>query len=78
MSRENVELVERGYAAWNRGDMDAMLALFEAEFEFVPSGVLPGLAPVYRGHQGWRDFSHAGGESSIRIGSRATTPNGAR
>ena len=56
MSQENVELVQRGYAAWNRGDMDAMLALFDAEFEFVPSGVLPGLAPVYRGHQGWKDF----------------------
>jgi ketosteroid isomerase-like protein len=56
MSRENVEVVRQGYAAWNRGDMDAMLAIFDTDFEYVSSGLFPGLAPVYRGHQGWRDF----------------------
>src|SRR6478672_9469123 len=29
MSRENVEIVWRGYEAWNRGDMDAVSAVYE-------------------------------------------------
>ena len=56
MSLENVERVRQGYAAWNRGDMDAMLALLDSDFEYITSGVFPGLAPVYRGHQGFQDF----------------------
>ena len=61
MSQENFELVRRGYEAWNRGDMDAILAIFHPDVEVVTSGVFPGLDPVYRGHDGyrkfWRDFS---------------------
>jgi len=60
MSRENVELVRQGYAAWNNGDMHAMLAILHPDVEFTTSGVFPGLNPVYRGHDGfrkfWRDF----------------------
>lgn len=60
MSRENVELARVSYDAWNRGDMDAMLATFHPDCEFVTSGVFPGLDPVYSGHDGfrkfWRDF----------------------
>lgn len=56
MSRENVERVQRGYSAWNLGDMDAMLALMGPDFEYLTSGLFPGIAAVYRGHQGWRDF----------------------
>ena len=56
MSQENVEIVRKGYAAWNRGDMEAMLALLHPDLEYVTSGLFPGLASVYRGHAGWRDF----------------------
>ena len=56
MSRENVEVVRAGFEAWNSGDMDAMLAVLHADFEYVTSGLFPGLAPVYRGHEGFRDF----------------------
>jgi ketosteroid isomerase-like protein len=58
MSQENVELVALTYDAWNRGDMDAMLATFHSDFEFVTSGMFPGLAPVYAGHDGFRKFWH--------------------
>lgn len=56
MSRENLERVQRGYSAWNQGDMHAMLALMGPDFEYLTSGLFPGIAPIYRGHQGWRDF----------------------
>lgn len=56
MARENVELVRATYEAWNTGDMDAMLAVLHPHFEYVSTGLFPDLAPVYRGHEGWRDF----------------------
>jgi ketosteroid isomerase-like protein len=58
MSRANVEVVALTYDAWNRGDMDAMLATFRADFEFVSSGTFLGLDPVYAGHDGFRKFWH--------------------
>lgn len=58
MSQKNVELVALTYDAWNRGDMDAMLATFRADFEFVTSGMFPDLDPVYAGHDGFRKFWH--------------------
>jgi ketosteroid isomerase-like protein len=44
MSQENVEIVHRTVAAWNRQDMDAMLALTDPEVEYVnsPTAVEPG------------------------------------
>jgi ketosteroid isomerase-like protein len=56
MSQENVEVVRRVLEAWNGGDVEAMLARLTSDFEFVTAGVVPDLRPVYRGHQGWRDF----------------------
>ena len=56
MSQENVELLRRFIEAFNRGDLEAALALADAppEFEFVPSGVLiPDLASVQRGPEGY-------------------------
>jgi ketosteroid isomerase-like protein len=52
MSQENVELVRRMGEAFNRGDLDAAIALADPppEFEYVPSGDLIGdLAGVKRG-----------------------------
>ena len=60
MSQENVEMLVRAFEAWNRDDMDAMLALVDPDFEYVPTGMFPGMEPVYRGHDGflafWDDF----------------------
>ncbi len=56
MSRENVELVQRGYALFNAGDIDAWLALFHGDIELKVSGVFPGFDPLYRGHDGLRRF----------------------
>jgi ketosteroid isomerase-like protein len=61
-SQENVELVRRGFEAYNRGDIEGMLALADPppEFEFVPSGVLiPDLSGVQRGPEGFRRLAEA-------------------
>jgi ketosteroid isomerase-like protein len=56
----NTEIVERGYRAWNEDDLDGMLAVCHPEVEYHPSGVFPGMQPVYRGEEGirgwWADF----------------------
>jgi uncharacterized protein len=50
MSRENVELVERAFRAFNRRDIPAFLDLLDPDVEWVPIlGVLEGR--VYRGHE---------------------------
>ena len=39
MSQENVEVLRRGYEAWNRGDRDAAFESLEPEFELqLPEG----------------------------------------
>jgi ketosteroid isomerase-like protein len=53
-------MAERGYAAWNDDDLEALLAICHDEVEYHTSGVFPGLQPVYRGKEGiggwWNDF----------------------
>ena len=56
MSRENAELIRRGYELFNAGEIDAWFPLFHPEVELVVSGVFPGFDPVYRGHDGLRRF----------------------
>jgi ketosteroid isomerase-like protein len=56
MSHENVELLKHGLAAFNRGDIAGMLAMMDPELEFVTAGLIPGISPVYRGHDGWVTF----------------------
>jgi ketosteroid isomerase-like protein len=34
VSGGNLELIRRGYEAWNRGDIDSVLALFDADIEW--------------------------------------------
>ena len=54
---ENVEIARRAYAAFNRGDLEGMVADFAPEFEYVPTGVLPGTLPhSYRGPEGWKEY----------------------
>jgi ketosteroid isomerase-like protein len=52
MSEENVELWLESVDAWSRGDRDAWLSIVPAEYEFVSSGLFPGLKDVYRGREG--------------------------
>lgn len=52
MSQENVERYRRANEAWNRGALDEWLLDITTEWELVPAGVFPDLAPVYRGREG--------------------------
>jgi uncharacterized protein len=55
MSQENVEIVLAAVDAWNRGDREAFLALWDEEAEFYPlRAQLEGES--YRGHDGLRRF----------------------
>jgi ketosteroid isomerase-like protein len=56
MSRQNLEVIERGYAAWNRRDLQELLEVISPDFEFWP---LPGfldIEKVYRGKEGFKRF----------------------
>ena len=57
MSQESVELVRRGYEAFNRGDIDGVVGLLAPDFEYVASGLVPGVGGVYRGAEGLRRFA---------------------
>jgi ketosteroid isomerase-like protein len=49
-------LVERGYGAWSRGDLDGFLAVLAPDIEFSAAAVFPGIQPQYHGHEGVRQF----------------------
>jgi ketosteroid isomerase-like protein len=55
MSQENVEIVRRGYEAFNRGDIDGVVGLLAPDFEYVASGLVPGVGG--RGAGGLRGFA---------------------
>jgi hypothetical protein len=55
MSQENVEIVRRGYEAFNRGDIDGVVGLLAPAFEYVASGLVPGVGG--RGAGGLRGFA---------------------
>ena len=52
----NSELLIEGFEAWNRDDCEAWLELLDPDIEIRTSGVLPDLAPVYRGHERAKKF----------------------
>jgi ketosteroid isomerase-like protein len=55
MSDENVEIALAAFGAWNRGDHEAWLALWDEEAEFYPlRAQLEGES--YRGHDGLMRF----------------------
>ena len=58
MSRENVEAFERGLGAGNRGDVEGLLEVLDAEVAWHSAlyALLGGEAIVYRGHEGVREF----------------------
>jgi ketosteroid isomerase-like protein len=66
MSRENVDLAVLMYEAFNRRDLEGMLALMHDEVEIEPR--LGALEGDYRGHEGVRRWW------SNLLGSSRTTP----
>jgi ketosteroid isomerase-like protein len=58
MSRANVEAFKRSIEAYNRNDVEGLLAGLDAEVEWRPvlPVVLGGQATVYRGHDGIREM----------------------
>jgi ketosteroid isomerase-like protein len=56
MSQENVEMLRRGYEAYNRGDAEGTVADFAPTFEYVSTGAIPGMGDVHRGPEGYLGF----------------------
>jgi ketosteroid isomerase-like protein len=78
MSEENVEMVRRGYEAWNRRDFDQLLELTDPEIEFRPVSVsgeafarLPGVDAAYHGPEGvrrlWETFIEPWEQITIEV-----------
>jgi ketosteroid isomerase-like protein len=62
MSQENVEIVEEGWRAINRGDTDALLNVMTDDVDLrPPSHMLDGI--VFRGHAGVREWMERQAES---------------
>jgi uncharacterized protein len=55
MSQEDVIRLREGYAAFNRGDLNAILETLDPEVVFIQAEELPG-AEIYRGHEGVRKW----------------------
>jgi ketosteroid isomerase-like protein len=49
MSQENVDRMRAAFDAFNRGDLDGLVAGLAPDFEYVPSGGLPDTDDSYRG-----------------------------
>jgi ketosteroid isomerase-like protein len=57
MSEENVEVVRRGYEAYERGDIPSWVDLFDPEVVFHGNADFPD-SPTPRGHEGLRPRPH--------------------
>lgn len=56
--RQKVEIFERTNAAWNRGDLDAVLAECTPDFEWdMSTSSVPGLTGVFHGRDGYLNFA---------------------
>ena len=53
MSQENVEIVREGYDAFNRGDIEEIVATLHPSIEWWPATDEPVIEP-YTGHAGYR------------------------
>jgi ketosteroid isomerase-like protein len=49
-------IIKAAYDAWNRGDVEALVALTDPAIEWHGSGAFPGLGTLYRGHDGMREL----------------------
>jgi ketosteroid isomerase-like protein len=52
MSEENVEIVRNGFAAFERGDMEALLRLADEDIVITQPSDVPGLPAQQHGHRG--------------------------
>jgi ketosteroid isomerase-like protein len=70
MSQENVELVRRGFDAFNRRDLDAYMALMDPDVEGIPRMVA--IEGDYRGYDGidrwWKELLDVFPDFSIEVG----------
>jgi len=58
MSEENLEAFKRGIEVYNRGDVEALLALLDPaiEWHMALQAALGGGAAIYHGHEGVREY----------------------
>jgi hypothetical protein len=56
MSEENVKIVRKSFDAIGRGDLDALLALYDPDIEFEPLTGTRVETGGYRGHAGVRHY----------------------
>jgi ketosteroid isomerase-like protein len=56
MSEENVEMIRRSFQAYQRGDLDAFVADFAPDCEYIAAGTVPGRTGTYRGPEGYKEF----------------------
>jgi ketosteroid isomerase-like protein len=54
MSHE--DLIRASYRAWGEADLEGLLETLDPDIVFRTSGTFPDFAPVYRGHDGMREF----------------------
>ena len=67
MSRENVEVVRRGFEALSAGGVEAILPLIHAEFEATTPPGLAAEPDTYRGHEGVRRYFESFYEAMDRV-----------
>ena len=58
MLQEKVEAMRRFARAFNEGDVDAMVAELDPNVEWEEQPI-PGVDPVYHGHEGFRRWAEA-------------------
>jgi hypothetical protein len=56
MADENVDTIRRGFEAYNRDGVEALLAFLDPEFEAVTAPELTVEPDTYRGHEGIRRY----------------------
>src|SRR5262245_59192707 len=66
MSQENVELLRRGYDAFNRQDFEAWLDLLDPDVAFQETALTPD-ARTYYGRAGAREWLRSGQEAFVDV-----------
>jgi ketosteroid isomerase-like protein len=67
VSRENVEVVRRGFEALSAGGVEAILPLIHPEFEATTPPGLAAEPDTYRGHEGVRRYFESFYEAMDRV-----------
>lgn len=65
MSEDNIEVIRKANAAFNSGDYDSLVALFDPEVEFVDHLPLPDAAQPARGPDELRALLDAWGQGFV-------------